>query len=117
MHKAQTLIIQCIDLRFQGAVDEDLKKRQLLGKFDRIAWPGASKDFDNVKSAASVSLRLHDPDEIIIYEHEDCGAYGKDNSLKTHHDNAQNLSNSLKETKPSLKISLLIATFEGIKNL
>ncbi len=117
MHKAQTLIIQCIDLRFQETVDEDLKKHQLFGKFDRIAWPGASKDFDNVKNAASVSLRLHDPDEIIIYEHEDCGAYGEDNSIETHRINAQNLANSLKETKPSLKISLLIATFEGIKDL
>lgn len=117
MHKAQTLIIQCIDLRFQEAVDEDLKKRQLFGKFDRIAWPGASKDFDNVKNAASVSLRLHDPNEIIIYEHEDCGAYGEDNSNTTHETNAEKLAEALKAIKPSLKIIILIATFTGIKDL
>lgn len=98
-------------------IDEDVKKRANYGKFDRIAWPGASKDFENVKNAAEISLKLHNPDELIIYEHEDCGAYGEDNSTKTHYDNAVKLAEALKSTKPSLKITLAIVTFEGIKEL
>ena len=116
-HKAKTLAIHCIDLRFQEAIDTDLKKRTPYGTFDRISWPGATKDFENVRTASSVSLRLHDPDEILIYEHVDCGAYGEDNSPETHKKNAQKLATALKEIKPSLQVTTLIATFDGIKKL
>lgn len=98
-------------------IDQDLAKRGLNGNVDRIAWPGASKDLDNVSEAAKVSIRLHDPDHAYIYEHEDCGAYGNDNSLQTHRKNAQKLTDKLKDAKPSLEITCLIATFEGIKEL
>ncbi|MBI4037851.1 hypothetical protein HY382_02290 [Candidatus Curtissbacteria bacterium] len=117
MHKAQTLVIQCIDLRFQKMVDEDLEKRGLKEKFDRISWPGASLDLNNVKNSAEVSLKLHDPDEIIVYEHEDCGAYGNDNSPNRHKENALKLIKALQKTKPSLKTVTLIATFIGVKSL
>src|SRR3989344_1139905 len=111
-HKAQALAITCIDFRFQKTIDEDLENRGLLGSVDRIAWPGAAKDFENVTSAARVSLRLHDPDELLIYEHEDCGAYGQDNSGETHRANAQKLAADLQKIKPELQITLLMATFE-----
>ena len=117
MHKAQALAIHCVDFRFQEMTDADLTKRGLQGKFDRISWPGASKDLENIKNACEVSLSLHDPDEIIIYEHEDCGAYGENNSETAHKSNAQKLMAALKEIKPSLKFSTFIATFDGIKDL
>lgn len=117
MYKAKLLIIQCIDLRFQKIIDKDVTKSTPYGQFDRIAWPGASKDIEALKGAASVSLRLHDPDELIIYEHEDCGAYGDDNSTNSHHQNAKKLSEELKKIKPSLKVDLKLATFNGIKEL
>jgi len=98
-------------------IDDDLKKRGLFGKFDRISWAGASKDLRDVKNNAAISLKLHNPDEVLIYEHEDCGAYGKDNSEKTHKNNAQKLADALKKIKPSLKVEILIATFNGIKPL
>lgn len=116
-HKAQVLAIHCIDLRFQKTIDEDIQTRVPYGEFDRISWPGASIDFENVKNASAISLKLHDPDEIIIYEHEDCGAYGQDNSLQTHKNNAQKLVEALQEIKPQLQAVTLIATFEGIKDL
>ncbi len=116
-HKAQTLTIHCIDFRFQKMIDEDLKNRGLFGKFDRISWAGSSKDLENVAANASISLRLHDPDEVIIYEHEDCGAYGENNSEEIHRENAQKLANLLKEIKPQLAVSSLIATLDGVKEL
>lgn len=117
MHKAQALAIHCIDLRFQQSIEEDLKKRELGGKFDRISWPGTSIDLESLKKAGAISLKLHDPDEIIIYEHEDCGAYGQDNSENTHRENARNLATALKRIKPTLIITTLIATNQGIKEL
>ncbi|KKR51106.1 MAG: hypothetical protein UT84_C0003G0101 [Candidatus Curtissbacteria bacterium GW2011_GWA1_40_16] len=117
MHQAKLLVIHCIDLRFQEAIDEDVKKQVKYGEFDRIAWPGASIDFENVKKAADISLRLHKPNQVIIYEHEDCGAYGEDNAFETHKKNAQKLMEALIEVNPALNVSTKIATFEGVKEL
>lgn len=116
-HKAHALAITCIDFRFCKMIEEDLTKRHLNGNCDKIAWPGASLDHDRVVTAATVSLKLHDPDELYIYEHEDCGAYGENNSEDLHRQNANKLTDSLREIKPSLAVTTLIATFEGIKPL
>ena len=116
-HKVKALAITCIDFRFQEIIGQDLANRGLNGSVDRIAWPGASKDLEKITAAAKVSLQLHNPDQVLIYEHEDCGAYGKDNSESTHKQNAQKLKDLLKTIKPDLKATTLIATFEGIKEL
>jgi len=117
MHKAKLLAVYCIDLRFQKMIDSDVKKQANYGEFDRITWPGASIDLENVKKAADASLKLHQPGEVVIYEHEDCGAYGEDNTFETHKRKAQKLENALKEKNPNLKVTLKIATFKGVKEL
>ena len=116
-HKTEALAIHCIDFRFQDQIQEHLEYVQSLKDFDRISWPGASKDFDNVSQAAALSIELHDPDEAYIYEHEDCGAYGNDNSEETHKENAEKLKEFLLGKKPQIKVTTLIATFEGMKAL
>lgn len=116
-HKAKALAVLCIDYRFQEVIDQDLQSRGLNGNVDRIAWPGASKDLDNVSEAAKVSIRLHNPDLAYIYEHEDCGAYGENNSTQTHKRNAEELAQRLRQIKPTLEVNTFIATFEGIKEL
>ncbi len=98
-------------------IDEDVKNKANYGEFDRIAWPGASIDLENVKKAAEVSLRLHQPEEVTIYEHEDCGAYGEDNSFETHKQNAKKLEEALKSVNPNLNVTVKIATFEGVKEI
>jgi len=116
-HKTEALAIHCIDFRFQDQIQEHLEYVQSLKDFDRISWPGASKDFDNVSQAAALSIELHDPDEAYIYEHEDCGAYGEDNSMDAHRKNAYKLKAFLEEKKPNIIVTTLIATFAGIKEL
>lgn len=116
-HKAKALVIHCIDFRFQKQIEDDLEMRDLKGQTDRISWPGVSKDLESVKKAAGVSISLHDPDEVIIYEHEDCGAYGDDNSLETHRKNAEKLKTLLIKLKPELQATTLFVTFSKIEKL
>lgn len=116
-HKTQALVVQCIDFRFQQSIEDDLESRNLKGGFDRISWPGASRDFDNVAAATEVSLKLHNPDEVYIYEHEDWGAYGEDNLKETHRQNAHKLKAHLLAQKPALSVTTLIATFDGLREL
>ena len=116
-HKANALRIKCIDWRFAEVIANDAQVRGLNGNSYEISWPGASKDFDNVSRAADISLKLHDPDQVYIYEHEDCGAYGKDNSEDSHRKNAYKLKAYLEEKKTGIQVSTFMATFSGIKEL
>ncbi len=116
-HKAKALRIKCIDWRFAEAIANDTQARGLNGNSDEISWPGASYDFDNVSRAAALSIELHDPDEAYIYEHEDCGAYGSEDSLENHTFYAKKLKTFLEEVKPPIKVTTLIATFDGIREL
>src|SRR3989338_7981793 len=116
-HKAKALRIKCIDWRFSEIIENDSQARGLNGRSDDVSWPGASKDFDNVSQAAALSIELHDPDEAYIYEHEDCGAYGEDNSEDAHRTNAYKLKTYLEEKKPGIQVNTFMATFNGIKEL
>ena len=116
-HKAKAVIIHCIDFRFQKIIQEEIEKRGLVGQFDRISHPGASRNFQTVSKSCQLSLELHDPDEAIIIEHVDCGAYGEDNLPDTHKRNAQKLKEFLEKLKPEIKVIILLAAFDGIKKL
>jgi hypothetical protein len=81
-HACQALAIHCIDFRFQKDLNEYLEDR-FPGAYDRIAVAGGVKSL--LEDAASggfeldqcaVSYKLHHPKIILLFQHEDCGAYG-----------------------------------------
>ncbi len=112
-HKADALVIHCIDLRFQESIQKFLESRELSGKFDRIAWPGTSKEAETVVQASEVSFRLHSPDKVILIEHEDCGAYGEDNRESTHKEKALALAHELKVLKSDIEVEIFMAMLDG----
>lgn len=84
MHKAKAVIICCIDFRFHKEIQKWLENNHYLGEIDEISIAGASKDiaapkekfhYDFMMRQLEISIKLHDPDEIIILDHEDCGGY------------------------------------------
>lgn len=84
-HSCQALVIHCIDFRFVDGLHNFLKSDLKLDSYDLIAVPGAGKHFTMMSTPertsalledVGISVRLHDPKEIIIINHTDCGAYG-----------------------------------------
>lgn len=112
-HHADALVIHCIDLRFQESIQKFLESKGAIGKFDRIAWPGTSKDLETVLKAAEVSFRLHEPGKVVLIEHEDCGAYGEDNSESVHKEKAESLAGKLKELHPDVEVEIRMAMLDG----
>ncbi|MBN1915842.1 hypothetical protein JW796_02485 [Candidatus Dojkabacteria bacterium] len=90
MHKAKALVVSCIDFRFQLYVQEWLKEKGYLGHCDEIVLAGSSRDMvkpleefhrDSLARQIDLSVKLHDPDEIIIIDHQDCGGYAQDGTI------------------------------------
>ena len=87
MHKAKAVIITCMDFRFYTAIRDYITQHDLSGSVDRIIIAGGSRDFicpvreefsNYVWTQLQLSIELHDPDEIIFIDHQDCGGYAQD---------------------------------------
>lgn len=82
-HKTQALVISCIDFRARKPLAELLKNKMNIDSFDAIMLAGGAKNIldggqneEVVLNNINISLKLHDPDLIVLVNHEDCGAYG-----------------------------------------
>ena len=86
-----SIALLCIDYRFWPDTLPKLKKR--YGAFDLIEIAGASKnlispqekeDKEALLDNIEISIRLHNPERIILTNHTDCGAYGGSNKFASH---------------------------------
>lgn len=84
INRCRALVISCIDFRVQSAVRAYLEESGLGNDFDLMTVGGVARPFV-VNTAGSrefllhqidVSRRLHDPCEVVLIPHEDCGTYG-----------------------------------------
>lgn len=90
MHKAKAVVISCMDFRFQESLKNYLEDKGLIGESDRIIIAGASRDFvcpvneqfkNYVWTQLDLSLKLHDPEIVMVVDHQDCGGYAQDGTI------------------------------------
>jgi carbonic anhydrase len=137
MHKAKACVIACIDFRFQNSVQNFLKDKGYLGKCDTIILARASRDLvkplekfhkELILRQIDMSVKLHDPEEIIVIDHQDCGGYAQDGTIpqgldlaedeKLHIKYARKAFAILTKKYPDKKIQIFYATLDGpIKKL
>lgn len=91
-NKADNCVIHCIDFRFQHIIEKWIFDNDYLDDSDMIAIAGASRDFvkpiqpdhkTNWLRELNISLKLHNPKNIIVIEHQDCGGYATDNTIES----------------------------------
>ncbi len=83
-HTCDSLVITCIDFRFQEIITSWLHKYLGHGQFDRVSVGGSIYDFYTVLKQVEISNRLHSISKVILMNHEDCGAYGVDGTYERH---------------------------------
>lgn len=111
------LTIHCIDYRFVGKQRDFFVNEGLNKNYDLIAYPGASKDIGQLLPAIDVSVRLHKPTRIMILDHEDCGAFGDNNTFANHEASLKNAKKVLNEKYPQIKVELFLTKFTGVEKI
>lgn len=90
MHKAKNCIITCIDFRLQKAYSDFIESRNMLDESDIISLAGCSRDLvkplenwhkTSLLRQIELSVKLHDPDNIMLLDHQDCGGYAQDDTI------------------------------------
>lgn len=132
MHKAKACVLMCMDFRFQKQSQQWLEKNGYLGNCDEVIVAGASRDLvkpiedfhkDALLRQIDLSVKLHDPDEIVIFDHQDCGGYAQDDTIPSglekeddiekHKHYANKAKEVLEEIYPEKTIKVLYIDMEG----
>ena len=119
MHKAQGLVVTCIDFRFQEFIDSFIRTKLGVRNHDRVAWAGGIRDFTSVLNQVKISKKLHDIKLIVLVNHQDCGAYGDLGTKERHSQDLREAAEKIKSEIPDVHVEThylhLDGTFERIE--
>jgi hypothetical protein len=85
-YRARSTVVWCIDWRFEEMLEQFLRNRD-LAPTDQIKVAGGVKPLvdpahahrkQSLKDDIRSSVELHDPEELILMVHANCGAYGSE---------------------------------------
>ena len=126
MKKYKAMVLSCIDPRFQPKVFNYLKKKNLTGKYSSFTIAGGSigvtaKKFKKWHSTfwenLATSIKLHKISNLIVINHNDCGAakivngnnkFSTSIENKIHNQSFKIIKRKLKKKYPSIKVSFKI---------
>ena len=117
-HHCKAAVLNCIDFRFQEAIDGFMKKQGLNGNADRIGIAGGVKNMGEMFQELSISERLHQVEDIYLINHQDCGAYGpevaKDSKveLETHRSDMLMAKKIIQEKYPQINVHAYFLTLD-----
>ena len=110
-HNCRAIVVGCMDFRLRS----DIRKwtAKLEGGFDRLAIAGGVKNLPFVLEQVELSYKLHHICEVYLMNHEDCGAYGEEGTLKKHRQDLSFAKKIIKQKFPKLKIVTLFKKLNG----
>ena len=118
-HICDAFIVACIDFRFQKYLKNWLEKNYQDKTYDYVGFAGGSKDLETIKKQLDISVRLHHIKEVVLINHEDCGAYGVESTHDRHAADLKKAKKTINVLYSYLKVNLyylhLDGEFEAIK--
>lgn len=113
-HNAETIVITCIDFRFQEYIHNWLAENFQPRTYDRGAFAGAAKSLNTILSQIEISKRLHHIKKVVIINHEDCGAYGPKGHFDHHVRDLKQVTAKIREQFPNLEVETFYIHLDGI---
>jgi len=121
VYQAEACVISCFDARFVLPLRKFLKRRgislydhiQIPGSVKALAEPERDGDRDFVLGLVRTSLRLHRPGRVLLFAHNDCGAYpGVPAEIIA--GDVVKAAAVLRAAEPALQIESFFCDFDGI---
>ena len=112
-HHCQTLAVTCIDFRFQEYINRWISENLPPKSYDRVALAGCVRNFDITLEQIRISKRLHDIKEVVLINHEDCGAYIEQDTHEKHSRDLRDAKAAVKSEFPDLKIKTFYLHLDG----
>lgn len=112
-HTCDALIVRCIDFRFIHYI-RDFTDTELAGKtYDIIGYAGSTKEWDKVMEEVDISERLHEFKQLVLINHEDCGAYGDEDTPEHHAADLRRAREVVLAKYPQLQVDMYYLHLDG----
>ena len=112
-HTCDALVVSCIDFRFQKYIRDWLDKNFSDKTFDYVGFAGGVKQLDTILEQLAISVRLHGIHEVILMNHEACGAYGAESTPENHAKDLRKAKGVIHEKYPQLHIEAFYLHLDG----
>ncbi len=112
-HKAENIIVTCIDFRLQEAINNWISENFTPKTFDRVAFAGGIKNLDIILGQINIAVRLHHIKKVILINHEDCGAYGPEGTVDHHVKDLKQVKAHILEKFPHLEVETYYLHLDG----
>ncbi|MFZ5910438.1 MAG: carbonic anhydrase [Chloroflexota bacterium] len=112
-HTTDAIVVHCIDFRFQKYLDPWLSEHFGHDNFDRVSLAGGVFDFFAVLRQVEISDRLHKIKKVVLVNHEDCGAYGKEGNYARHKADLEEAERKIEALFPNLDVEIYYLHLDG----
>lgn len=112
-HTCDAIVITCIDFRFQEYIEKWLEKNLGKKNYDRVALGGGVFDFYAILKQVEISHKLHKIKQVVLINHEDCGAYGAAGTYERHKNDLVTAKKTIERLYPKLKVVPLYLHLDG----
>ena len=113
-YKAKSIIITCIDYRIQENINNWISKHYKAGTFDRAAFTGGVLNWEIDLKQIEIAYKLHRIEEVVLINHEDCGAYGELGVPKKHALDLKKTSDEIKQMFKDLNVKTYYLRLDGV---
>ena len=113
-HTCEVVVVHCMDSRLQKPINDWLQRRFGLSDYDRISLAGGVFELDFILKQVEISYRRHKIRKAILVNHENCSAYGEDNTPERHAVDLRKAEARIKVEIPQLDVELYFLHLTGI---
>ena len=112
-HTCDAIVISCIDFRFQKYIRNWLDKNLADKTFDYVGFAGGSKNLDTILEQIDLSVQLHHITQVILMNHEECGAYGDASTPANHAKDLLKAKETILSRYPGLRVETYYLHLDG----
>ncbi len=112
-HTCDAFVVSCLDFRFRNYLNKWLGEKMTGKTYDYVSYAGASKNLKTIMGQLDISVRLHQVKEVILINHEDCGAYGVESTDNRHAADLNKAKKTISSQYPNLPVSLYYLHLDG----
>ncbi|MDZ7587240.1 MAG: carbonic anhydrase [Patescibacteria group bacterium] len=113
MHRADAIVIACIDFRFQDYIHQWLEENMNGKTYDYVGYAGSTKDLETIIKQIDIAVRLHQVKQVIVIHHEECGAYGAASTPEKHAQDMNKTKMRILSSYPDLRVERYYLHLDG----
>jgi hypothetical protein len=113
-HVCKVVVVHCMDARLQKPINDWLQRRFSLSDYDRISLAGGVFELETILKQVEISHLRHQTSKVILINHENCSAYGDENTPEHHAAELRKAEERIKASLPGMEVELYYLHLTGI---